>query len=91
MGTKTLGTRADKYNIVGFVLFFFFEVLDLLVWKASISFLWTTIKCRQPNSLERKEIDAFRDHLNEQNADIQFSKVIEENGKFPFLDCLPNA
>ena len=34
------------------------------------------------------EIDDFQDHLNEQNADIQFTKEIEENGKLPFLDCL---
>ena len=34
------------------------------------------------------EIDAFHDHLNEQNADIHFNKEIEENGKLPFLDCL---
>ena len=34
-------------------------------------------------------IGQFRsDHLNEQNADIQFTKEIEENGKLPFLDCL---
>ena len=33
-------------------------------------------------------IDAFPEHLNEQNADIQFTKEIEENGKLPFLDCL---
>ena len=32
--------------------------------------------------------DDFHDHLNEQNADIQFTKEIEENGKLPFLDCL---
>ena len=30
----------------------------------------------------------FHDHLNEQDADIQFTKEIEENGKLPFLDCL---
>ena len=34
------------------------------------------------------EIDDFHDHLNEQNANIQFTKEIEENGKLPFLDCL---
>ena len=33
-------------------------------------------------------IFAFHDHLNEQNADNQFTKEIEENGKLPFLDCL---
>ena len=30
----------------------------------------------------------FHEHLNRQNADIQFTKEIEENGKIPFLDCL---
>ena len=31
---------------------------------------------------------SFHEHLNRQNADIQFTKEIEENGKIPFLDCL---
>ena len=39
-------------------------------------------------AVHKDEIDAFHDHLNEQNADMQFSKEIEENGKLPFLDCL---
>ena len=30
----------------------------------------------------------MHDHLNEQNANIQVNKEIEENGKRPFLDCL---
>ena len=38
--------------------------------------------------LHKDEIDDFHDHLNEQNADIQCTKEMEENGKFPFLDCL---
>ena len=33
-------------------------------------------------------MNAFHDHLNEQNADIQFTKEIEENGKLPFLHHL---
>ena len=37
---------------------------------------------------KKTKIDDFHDHLNEQNADIQFTKEIEENGKLPFLDCL---
>ena len=39
-------------------------------------------------AIHKDEIDAFHDHLNEQNADIQFTKEIEENRKLPFLDCL---
>ena len=33
-------------------------------------------------------IDDFHKHLNKQNADKQFTREIEENGKIPFLDCL---
>ena len=36
----------------------------------------------------KDEIDDFHDHLNEQNADIQFTKEIEENWTLPFLDGL---
>ena len=39
-------------------------------------------------AVHKDEIDAFHDHLNEQNADIQFTKETEENGKLSFLDCL---
>ena len=39
-------------------------------------------------AVHKDEIDDFHDHLNEQNADIQFTKEIEENGKLPFPDCL---
>ena len=39
-------------------------------------------------AIHEHEIDDFHDHLNEQNADIQFTKEIEENRKLPFLDCL---
>ena len=38
----------------------------------------------------KDEIDDFHDHLNKQNADIQFTKEIKENGKLPFLDYLVN-
>ena len=40
--------------------------------------------------VHKDEIDAFYDHLNEQNADTQFTKEIEETGKLPFLHCLVN-
>ena len=38
-------------------------------------------------AVHKDEINDFHDPLNEQNADIQFTKEIEENGKFPY-DCL---
>ena len=39
-------------------------------------------------AVHKDEIDVFHDHLNEQNADIQFTREVEEDGKLPFLDCL---
>ena len=39
-------------------------------------------------AVHKHGIDDFHEHLNRQNADIQFTKEIEENGKIPFLDCL---
>ena len=52
----------------------------ILLWLRYVDDTFTAI--------HKDEIDAFHDHLNEQNADIQFTKEIEENGKLPFLDCL---
>ncbi|PFX14389.1 Beta-galactosidase, partial [Stylophora pistillata] len=42
-------------------------------------------------AVRHDEIDAFHNHLNEQNTDIQFTREVEENGKLPFLDCLGQA
>ena len=39
-------------------------------------------------AVHKHGIDDFHEHLNRQNADIQFTKEIEENGKRRFLDCL---
>ncbi|CAH3176056.1 unnamed protein product, partial [Porites evermanni] len=39
-------------------------------------------------AVHKDEIDDFHEHLNRQNADIQFTKEIEKDGKIPFLDCL---
>ena len=39
-------------------------------------------------AVHKDEIDDFHKHLNEQHADIQFTREIEEDGKLPFLDCL---
>ena len=47
-----------------------------------------TVRRRYFYSSTQDGIDDFHEHLNRQNADIQFTKEIEENGKIPFLDCL---
>ena len=39
-------------------------------------------------AVHKNGINDFHEHLNRQNADIQFTKEIEENGKISFLDCL---
>ena len=51
----------------------------LLLWLRYVDDTFTAV--------HKDEIDDFHEHLNEQNADIQFTKEIEENGKIPFLDC----
>jgi len=54
----------------------------ILLWLRYVDNTFTAVH------KDEDEIDDFHDHLNEQNADIQFTKEIEENGKLPFLDCL---
>ena len=39
-------------------------------------------------TVHKDGINDFHEHLNRQDADIQFTKEIEENGKIPFLDLL---
>ena len=50
--------------------------------------LWLRYVDDTVTAVHKDEIDDFQDHLNEQNADIQFTKEIEGNEKLPFLDCL---
>ena len=49
--------------------------------------LWLCYDDDTFTAVHKDEINDFHEHLNRQNADIQFSKEIEENGKIPFLDC----
>ena len=53
--------------------------------------LWLRYVDDTSTAVHRDEIDDFHDHLNKQNADIKFTKEIEENGKLPFPDCLVRA
>ena len=39
-------------------------------------------------AVHKDEIDKFHDHLNKQNADIEFTREVEEDGKLSFQDCL---
>ena len=50
--------------------------------------LWLCYVDDTITAAHENKIDEFHEHLNEQNANIQFTKEIEENGKIPFLDCL---
>ena len=50
--------------------------------------LWLRYVDNTFTAIRNDGIDAFHDHLHEQNADIQFTKGIKENGKRTFLDCL---
>ena len=50
------------------------------LWLCNVDNIFTAV--------HKDEIDDFHNHLNKQNADIQFTKEIKENGKLPLLDCL---
>jgi len=50
--------------------------------------LWLRYVDDTLTAVHKHEIDDFHEHFNRQNAGIQFTNKIEENGKIPFLDCL---
>ena len=50
--------------------------------------LWLRYVDDSFTTVRKDRIDDFHEHLNRQNADIQFTKEIKENGKIPFLDLL---
>ena len=50
--------------------------------------LWLRYVDDRTTAVHNDQIDEFHKHLNKQNADIQFTKEIEENGKIPSLSCL---
>ena len=63
------------------------EEQALASYKRTIP-LWLRYVDDTFTTLHKDEIDDFHKHLNRQNAHIQFTKEIEDNGKIPFLDCL---
>ena len=50
--------------------------------------LWSRYVDDTFTAVHKDEIDTFHEHLNRQNADIQFTREVEENEKIPFLYCL---
>ena len=63
------------------------EERALATYKRTLP-LWLRYVDDTFTAVHKDEIDDFHEHINGQNADIQFTKEIEENGKIPFLDCL---
>ena len=63
------------------------EELALATYKQTVP-LWLRYVDDTFTAVHKDEIDTFHEHLNRQNADIQFTREVEENGKIPFLDCL---
>ena len=63
------------------------EELALATYKRTLP-LWLRYVDDTFTAVHKDEIDDFHEHLSGQNANIQFTKEIEENGKIPFLDCL---
>ena len=63
------------------------EEQALAAYKRTLP-LWLRYVDDTFTAVHKDEIDDFHEHLNRQNADIQFTKEIEENGKISFLDCL---
>ena len=63
------------------------EEQALATYKRTIP-LWLRYVEDRFTAVHKDEIDDFHEHLKRQNADIQFTKEIEENCKIPFLDCI---
>ena len=63
------------------------EEQALATYKQTVP-LWLRYVDDTFTAVHKDEIDTFHEHLNRQNADIQFTREVEENGKILFLDCL---
>ena len=61
-----------------------FEEQALATYRRTIP-LWITLRWRHFTTAYKDEINDCHEHLNRQNADIQFAKEIEENDEIFFL------
>ena len=64
------------------------EEQALATYTRTVLALWLRYVDDTFTAVHKDGIDDFHEHLNRQNADRQFTKEIEENGKIPFLDFL---
>jgi len=80
-----MGSRAS--DVVAEIVIEQAEERALGICRQTIQ-LWLRYVDDTFTAVYKDDTDDFHDHLNEQNADIQFTKDIEDNGKLPFLDCL---
>ena len=64
------------------------EEQALATYTRTVPLFWLRYVDDTFTAVHKDGIDDFHEHLNRQNADMQFIKEMEENGKKPFLDCL---
>ena len=81
---KTMGSPVSV--VVAEMVMQNIEEQALASFKRTIP-LWLRYADYTLTTLHKEEIDDFHEHVNRQNAHIQFSKEIEDNGKISFLDC----
>ena len=63
------------------------EEQALATYKQTVP-LWLRYVDDTFTAVQKDDIDTFHEHLYRQNADIQFTREVEDNGKILFLDCL---
>ena len=63
------------------------EEQALATYKQTVP-LWLRYVDDTFTAVPKDEIDTLHEYFNRQNADIQFTREVEENGKISFLDCL---
>ena len=63
------------------------EEYALAICKQTVP-LWLRYVDDTFSVVHKDEINTFHEHLNSQNADIQFTREVEENDMIPFVDCL---
>ena len=85
--TSTYAMGSPVSIVVAEIVMQSIEEQALATYKQTVP-LWLRYVDDTFTTVHKDEIDIFHEHLNRQNADIQFTREVKENGKIPFLDCL---